>query len=317
MQQAKLGVSLHPPDHLDDGVAFHQAVGVKDQGKIIGRPGPRKEILDIAGLAPGVLRAAAVEDAPGPARLGQKMRKPQVFGLGDGGITGVGQDGEMDGQSGGFVHRTIHRRDTGKGHLRVFIIHRHQNHGSARRRQIGERAPRPEGFQPHQPKTSTPGQPGGREEQEYRTEQTQRGQAINGGIFDKDRGSPAADHQRQNHGSRPHQADTARRLHLCARRSGHLSGADGPQRAKEQRAQERYLRLRTGSGVGSASASARQAGDPTPAPVQHPAPTRQRRSIAGRERRQSWSWLYPLEHPDFRKFLSIARNMGRQLTHRP
>ena len=80
LEEAEARVGLHPPDHLDDGAALHQAVGVEDQRVVVGPARAGDELGDVAGLAARVVGAPAVEDAALPAALGQQPREPVGFG---------------------------------------------------------------------------------------------------------------------------------------------------------------------------------------------------------------------------------------------
>ena len=89
LQQAKVGHSLDPAHHLDHGVAFHQAVGVKDDGVVIGRPGAADEVFDVPRLAAFVVGAAAIEHPAFAMGVGQKAQEPDAFARGDIIIAGV------------------------------------------------------------------------------------------------------------------------------------------------------------------------------------------------------------------------------------
>ncbi|OIQ68427.1 hypothetical protein GALL_499810 [mine drainage metagenome] len=97
LQQAHGGLCLHPAHHLDDGGAFHQAVSVKDQCKVVGGAGAGKEVLDVAGLFAGVGDAAAVKDAPLGVAIRDEMGEPVTLCRRDVFVAGVGQDGEVKG----------------------------------------------------------------------------------------------------------------------------------------------------------------------------------------------------------------------------
>ena len=168
LKQAKARLRLHPPDHLKDRLRVHQAVGVKDQGKVIGPAAAAEEIRDIARLAPGILAAAAVEEPPLAAGFGHQAIEPIGFARDHLGPGTVGQDRKVDPRR-GVVQRLHHRRHTGEGCGGVLIADRHQDRGLAPDRLCRRRCP-PRRPKPDQRQPRAPGEPGGRQRQKDRAE---------------------------------------------------------------------------------------------------------------------------------------------------
>ena len=160
LKQAKARLRLHPPDHLEDRLRVHQAVGVKDQRKVIGPAAAAEEIRDIARLAPGILAAAAVEKPPFAAGFGHQAIEPVGLARDHLGPGTVRQDGKVDRRR-GVIQRLHHRGHAREGRGGVLVADRHQDRGPApdrlRRRRCPPRRPKPDQRQPR-----APGKPGGR-----------------------------------------------------------------------------------------------------------------------------------------------------------
>jgi len=210
LQQAQLRVRLHPPHHLGDGATLHQAVGIEDQRKLIGRAGPLDEILDIAGLLAGVHRAAAVEHPPLRPPLGNQPQEPAALGGRDLVIAGVGEDGEVElvGQPEGG-ERGIHRRHPRQHRGRLLVIDRDQNgRAPADQRHIfgqgrnDRRAAARE--QPQQALTGAPGQPESRQQDQPAAEPIHRLQPVAGTVLQEEcaRGKAKANGQHQRKAAR-------------------------------------------------------------------------------------------------------------------
>lgn len=120
LQQADVGISLHPRDHPADRFAFHQAVGVQNDGQFIGPTGFADEVFDVAGLAPAIIRAAAIENAATTVDFLDQSTVDLFFDRGIVGVAGVRQDRDIGGHACG-LQRLVHCRNAGKGRHGVFV----------------------------------------------------------------------------------------------------------------------------------------------------------------------------------------------------
>ena len=100
LQDAERLVRLHAAGELDDAVGLHQAVGVEHQHVGIGAAPALDPVGDIAGLAPLVAPAVAVEDARADVGVGARRVDQRLLVEPDVGAGGVAQEEEVEGLAG-------------------------------------------------------------------------------------------------------------------------------------------------------------------------------------------------------------------------
>ncbi len=216
LQQAEPWLRLHAPDHLDDGPGGHQAVRIEDERVIVGRAAAAEEIGDIAGLAPGVLGAAAVEETVFRPRLRHEAGEPERLARDRFGLPAVREDREVNLRR-RILQRFVHRGHAGEGRCRILVADRHEDHrpagDGARRLRNARRGPEPDQRQPR-----APGQPGGRQRQKNRAEIGVGRQPRRRGILEEKRRRAAACQERQGDGEGPQQGEVSVARHVSASR---------------------------------------------------------------------------------------------------
>ena len=135
LEQTETRLGLHPADHLDDGGAFHEAVGVEHHGIVVAPPARADEFGDVAGLAAGPIIPPAIVE-PGIARaLRDQAGVPMALGGGDRVVAGVREDGDVEAGALRIARqRRFHRGDAGPGLGGFLAADRHQDHSGAKRR---------------------------------------------------------------------------------------------------------------------------------------------------------------------------------------
>ena len=96
LDQADLGIGVHPLDQAHHRAARHQAVGIEDDHVAVGAAPAGDEILDIADLAPQVAQPPTIVD-PLRARHGLAQALPGLeLGQPDIGVGRVAEDDQVD-----------------------------------------------------------------------------------------------------------------------------------------------------------------------------------------------------------------------------
>ena len=133
LDQADVGVVLHAGHQAHDAVAGHQAVGIQDQHLRVGAAEATHPVGDVAGLAPGVVTAAAVEQAGLAVRHPVAQFGEHLFlGSGDVVAAGIAEHEEIEAvELAGGRHRLIDRLQAGQQAARIFVVRRHQQCGTA------------------------------------------------------------------------------------------------------------------------------------------------------------------------------------------
>ena len=125
LQQAEARFGVHARDHFDQGVRFHQAVGVQHDHVGVTPAPTAHEVFDVAGFTSAVLRAAAVPD--GKRRFfaqdvqGGGFAQPGIRLLRVGDDEDLGAVGEH-----GVAEFLCHRQQCGMGQRRIFAINGHK-----------------------------------------------------------------------------------------------------------------------------------------------------------------------------------------------
>ncbi|MNV23386.1 hypothetical protein D3C71_1143980 [compost metagenome] len=131
LDQPDVGVVLHARDQAHDGVTGHQAVRVQDQHlRVATAPAPHP-VGDVAGLAPAVVAAAAVEQPRMSVHGGAQLGEGLFFGRTDVFAPGIAEHEEIElVQLAGFGHRLVDRLQAGQQPARVFVVGGHQQRGA-------------------------------------------------------------------------------------------------------------------------------------------------------------------------------------------
>ena len=138
LDQTRLRIAVHQTGEIDQRVAGHQAVGVQADEIVVALAPTAAELGDIAGLAPGIVGAIAIEDAllrfKGCAEL-----RPHRLLLEDGvGILAVAQDEDVEGGLlAGRLQRAVNRGKTRADRVRILVIDGHRERGSPFDRSLG------------------------------------------------------------------------------------------------------------------------------------------------------------------------------------
>ena len=139
MQDADLRVALHELDHLYDGVAAHQAVGIQyHHVLVVAAPAPEK-VRDIAALVVEVEPAPAIKQT----RLGAQLLAQSLPGClllqPDVGITAVGEDVKIKVlQLTAGLQALVYRLEAQQAARNRFMVDRH-HHRRAPERGAGQR----------------------------------------------------------------------------------------------------------------------------------------------------------------------------------
>ncbi len=137
LDQAGAGVVLHQPHQAAHGGTGHQAVGVEHDHEVVLVAVGGAELADIAGLAPGILLAAAIADrrqaGPAPSRQTWMPAKFALLGRGDLRVAGVAEDEEVEVApvAAGAGERPGHHPDRREDRGRILGMDRHHGRGAA------------------------------------------------------------------------------------------------------------------------------------------------------------------------------------------
>ena len=131
LDQPDIGMRLHGGDEAEQGVAAHDAVGVEDEELGIGGAEAGDPFGDVAGLAGGVFRAVAVEDAVGAAGAFAQRQEGLFFGDPEFGRGGVAEDEDVETVGGAEAAEVlVDRFQPGHDAIGGFVIGRHQQRGA-------------------------------------------------------------------------------------------------------------------------------------------------------------------------------------------
>ncbi len=136
LDQPGAWIGLHGADEAGDGLAGHQAVRVEDHHEVVGVTPALAELGDVAGLAPFVVRAAAIEDRRPVGARAQRHHRV-LGGNGDGGAR-VAEHEEVDLADRLGRQRLCHGANRREDTRNVFLVDRQQHGGASlagRRRQ--------------------------------------------------------------------------------------------------------------------------------------------------------------------------------------
>ncbi len=125
LDDADLGVGLHQLRHRYQRLAGHDAVRIEHDHVVVGAAPVAHEFGEVAGLAPDVVAAAAVEHPPVGTASSHQRTPSSHFRSGDLGNTRIGQDEQIERRGGRLL---LQRRPDGVGvgeHVAgVLVVHR-------------------------------------------------------------------------------------------------------------------------------------------------------------------------------------------------
>ncbi len=154
LEQAQVGLSLHPIGKRDQRLRAHHAVGVEHDHRVVAPAPGLDEITQVSGLAPGILRAAPVpDDHLSGQRLAQRgeaggLCHPRI------GVAGVREDEDLE--PAGLPRRPqrlAHGEQGCRGGGGILLVDRHGEHNATRPPWGRDYTPR----RKHEPRDGRPG----------------------------------------------------------------------------------------------------------------------------------------------------------------
>ena len=179
LNQTRVGIGLHQLDQPHQGLAGHHAVRIEDHEVAVAGSPAAAEVGDVAGLAPAIVGAIAIEQATAGIELGTQPSPQRLFLAHQVLIPAVAQDEHVEqGQVPGLRQGSVSRCDAHSDLFGVLVIDGHHEGGARGGRQFPGRRPQARAAataQRHEPGERRPERAGDPRE-------AQEKDAENGGI---------------------------------------------------------------------------------------------------------------------------------------